>query len=45
MKKNKTIHVKGTELVVLCSTESDFSTLTDWARPKNKMHTDAMIQH
>jgi len=45
MAKNKTINVKGTEIVVLTAQENDFISITDIARHKDSEHTDAIIQN
>jgi len=45
MAKNKTINVKGTEIVVLSSQDSDFISITDIARHKDSQHTDSIIQN
>ncbi len=45
MAKNKTINVKGTEILVISSQESDFISLTDIARYKDKEHTDDIIKN
>lgn len=45
MAKNKTINVKGTEIVVISSQENDFISLTDIARYKNALHTDDIIKN
>lgn len=45
MAKNKTINVKGTEIVVISSHERDFISITDIARHKDSIHTDSIIQN
>jgi hypothetical protein len=45
MAKNKTINVKGTEIVVISSQENDFISLTDIARYKDALHTDDIIKN
>jgi hypothetical protein len=45
MAKNKTINVKGTEIVVISSNEDDFISITDIARHKDSQHTDTIIQN
>ncbi len=45
MAKNKTINVKGTEIVVISSNENDFISITDIARHKDSQHTDTIIQN
>lgn len=45
MVKNKTMQVKGTEIVVLTWQEYDFISLTDIARYKDPVHTDDLIKN
>lgn len=45
MAKNKTIHVKGTEIVIISSNEHDYISITDIARHKDGLHTDTIIQN
>lgn len=45
MAKNKTIHVKGTEITVLLHNEADYISLTDIARFKDADNTDIIIQN
>ena len=45
MAKNKTIHVKGTDIVVISSLGNDFISITDIARHKDSIHTDSIIQN
>lgn len=45
MAKNKTINVKGTEIVVISSQDNDFISLTDIARYKDSERTDYIIQN
>ena len=45
MAKNKTINVKGTEITVFQSEQSDFISLTDIARHKDAGNTDTIIQN
>ncbi len=45
MAKNKTIIVKGTEITVFQSEQSDFISLTDIARHKDAANTDTIIQN
>ena len=45
MAKNKTIHVKGTEITVLLHNEADYISLTDIARFKDADNTDTIIQN
>jgi hypothetical protein len=45
MAKNKTINVKGTEIVVISSHDNDYISLTDIARYKDPNRTDYIIQN
>jgi hypothetical protein len=45
MAKNKTIHVKGTEITVFQGEENDYISLTDIARYKDPSNMDAIIQN
>ncbi len=45
MAKNKTINVKGTEIVVISSHDNDYISLTDIARYKDPERTDYIIQN
>ena len=45
MAKNKTINVKGTDIVIISSKENDFISITDIARHKDRLHTDTIIQN
>ena len=45
MAKNRTINVKGTEITVFQSEQSDFISLTDIARHKEAANTDTIIQN
>ena len=45
MAKNKTLHVKGTEISIYQEDVSDFISLTDIARHKDADHTDTIIQN
>ena len=45
MAKNKTIHVKGTEITIFQNEQSDFISLTDIARHKDATNTDSIIQN
>ena len=45
MAKNKTIHVKGTEITVFQGGHSEFISLTDIARHKDAANTDSIIQN
>jgi hypothetical protein len=43
MAKNKTINVKGTEVVVITTGDKDYISLTDIARYKDPERTDYII--
>ena len=45
MAKNKSIHVKGTEITVFQGEQSDFISLTDIAKHKDASNTDSIIQN
>jgi KilA-N domain len=45
MSKNKSINVSGIEIILLEKDNSDFLSLTDIARHKDKEHTDSIIQN
>ena len=45
MAKNKTIIVKGTEITVIETAQSDFISLTDIARHKDSANTDDIIKN
>ena len=45
MSKSKSINVSGIEIVLLEKDNSDFLSLTDIARHKDKEHTDSIIQN
>jgi len=45
MTKNKTINVKGTEIIVISSRDNDYISLTDIARYKDSERTDYIIQN
>ncbi|MEO6901765.1 MAG: KilA-N domain-containing protein [Bacteroidia bacterium] len=45
MTKNKTIHVKGTEIAIFQNADSEFISLTDIARHKDANNTDTIIQN
>lgn len=45
MATNKTINVKGTEIIIVTSKESDFISLTDIARHKDPKHIDDIIKN
>lgn len=45
MTKNKTINVKGTEIVIISSPDNDYISLTDIARYKDTTLTDYIIQN
>lgn len=41
----KSIHVKGTEIVILSSSDTDYISLTDIARYKDPDHIDDIIKN
>lgn len=45
MAKNKKIKVNGVEIVLYEGNQQDFISLTDIARPKDAVNTDAIIQN
>jgi hypothetical protein len=45
MAKNKTIHVKGTEITIFNGDQTDYISLTDIARYKDASNTDSIIQN
>jgi hypothetical protein len=45
MAKNKTIHVKGTEISLFTEGTNDFISLTDIAKHKDLANTDSIIQN
>jgi hypothetical protein len=45
MAKNKTIHVKGTEITLFTEGTNDFISLTDIAKHKDSANTDSIIQN
>ena len=45
MAKNKTINVKGTQIIILLNHDVDYISLTDIARYKDAVNTDAIIQN
>ncbi|MEO8712345.1 MAG: KilA-N domain-containing protein, partial [Parafilimonas sp.] len=45
MTKNKTINVKGTEIMIFQGEQSDYISLTDIARHKDSTNTDDIIKN
>ena len=45
MAKNKTINVKGTEIVLFSKGDDDYVSITDIARHKDSANTDSIIQN
>lgn len=45
MAKNKTINVKGVDILLYQNNDEDFISLTDIARHKDSLHTDSIIQN
>ena len=45
MAKNKTIHVEGTAITIFLNEETDYISLTDIARYKDKERTETIIQN
>ena len=45
MAKNKTITVKGTEIMLFSKENEDYVSITDIARHKDSANTDSIIQN